>query len=104
MSDFSTYQQQLQAMERDLEARLVRLEQHGREGVPADFADQATARENDEVVESLGRQAGEELRQVRAALARIERGTFGNCARCGDAIAAGRLAAVPYATTCAGCA
>lgn len=104
MSDFSAYKQQLLTLEHDLEARRARLDQHGRDGVPADFAEQATARENDEVVESLGRQANEELVLVRAALGRIERGTYGSCARCGESIASARLAAVPYATTCAGCA
>ncbi|MGE0861488.1 MAG: TraR/DksA family transcriptional regulator [Gammaproteobacteria bacterium] len=104
MTDFSSQQRQLQALVADLEARQRRLAQHGREGVPADFADQASARENDEVVASLARQVDEELAQARAALARLDAGTYGRCVRCGQGIAPARLAAVPFATMCAGCA
>ncbi len=95
MTDFSSQQGQLQALVADLEARQQRLKQHGREGVPADFADQASARENDEVVASLARQVDEELAQARAALARIDAGTYGRCVRCGEDIAPARLAAAP---------
>ena len=104
MTDFSSQQRQLVALVADLESRRQRLAQHGRDGVPADFADQASARENDEVVASLARQVDEELSQARAALARLDAGTYGRCARCGDDIAPARLAAVPFATMCAGCA
>jgi len=39
-----------------------------------------------------------------AALARIERGTFGRCERCGRDIPSERLDAIPYARHCAPCA
>ncbi|MCC6705999.1 MAG: TraR/DksA family transcriptional regulator [Gammaproteobacteria bacterium] len=103
MTDFSAYQQQLLAMERELIERRSRLDQHGRAGVPADFEEQASERENDEVVESLSEQATAELAQVKAALTRIELGSYGTCVRCGEAIAAARLQAVPYATACTSC-
>lgn len=86
MTDFSAYKQQLLELERELNERRARFDQHGRGGVPADFEDQATARENDEVVESLGEQATAELAQVKAALTRIELGSYGTCVRCGEAI------------------
>ena len=104
MTDLSIYKQQLLALEQDLSERRARLDQHGRAGVPADSEEQATAREDDEVVESLGAQTSAELAQVKAALTRIELGSYGNCVRCGEAIAAGRLQAVPYAATCTQCA
>lgn len=44
------------------------------------------------------------LAEVNAALARIDAGTFGNCATCGKAISKSRLDAVPYALRCARCA
>jgi len=43
------------------------------------------------------------LREVRAALARIDDGTYGVCLRCDDNIAPARLAAVPWASLCLGC-
>lgn len=104
MTNLSAHKQQLLALEQELNERRSRLDQHGRGGVPADFEEQATAREDDEVVGSLGEQATAELAQVKAALTRIELGTFGTCVRCGEAIAEGRLQAVPYATACAACA
>jgi DnaK suppressor protein len=40
---------------------------------------------------------------VRAALGRIEAGTFGTCEKCGRAISAERLRAAPYAALCVEC-
>jgi DnaK suppressor protein len=45
----------------------------------------------------------EVLASVDAALGRIEDGTFGLCARCGNPIAEDRLRAIPYATLCIDC-
>jgi DnaK suppressor protein len=44
-----------------------------------------------------------QLRDARAALRRIEEGSFGACQECDDEIHAKRLAAVPWATFCIGC-
>jgi DnaK suppressor protein len=44
------------------------------------------------------------LREIDAALARLEQGTYGVCQRCGQHIPAGRLAARPSAVTCVRCA
>src|SRR6267154_5553256 len=41
-----------------------------------------------------------ELRNVRAALRRIEEGSFGTCQECDEDIRPKRLAAVPWATFC----
>jgi len=45
----------------------------------------------------------DELRAVEGALARIENGSFGECADCGNAIAPERLRAHPAAIRCAAC-
>lgn len=42
--------------------------------------------------------------EIRAALDRLDKGTFGQCEHCGRAIARPRLAAVPYARFCMTCA
>lgn len=44
------------------------------------------------------------LKQIEAALARIERGTYGLCARCGEDIASARLEAAPATPFCQACA
>jgi len=43
------------------------------------------------------------LRNVRAALARIEDGSFGRCLHCEEEISPKRLNAVPWAPYCIGC-
>lgn len=43
------------------------------------------------------------LGQVEAALARMDRGEYGICERCGDEIDFARLKAIPYATLCIRC-
>lgn len=43
------------------------------------------------------------LREIDAALGRIEAGTYGTCSRCGQPIAEERLEAMPYATLCIAC-
>jgi len=45
-----------------------------------------------------------EIKRIEAALARIETDTFGDCARCGDEIAAKRMALDPAAALCVACA
>lgn len=44
------------------------------------------------------------LEQVNHALARIEKGTFGICENCGNAILAARLRALPFVSLCFDCA
>ena len=55
-------------------------------------------------VDALVRDALARLESVDDAVARLDDGTYGTCARCGEPIAAGRLEARPTATTCVGCA
>ena len=55
-------------------------------------------------VSSIATSAREELRLVDAALHRVADGTYGNCARCGQRIACGRLEARPATTLCLTCA
>lgn len=48
--------------------------------------------------------AASELQQVDDALARLDAGEYGRCARCGDEIALARLEVRPFATHCVSCA
>jgi DnaK suppressor protein len=103
MKDLSKIRQQL---EQELLERLTRAEHIDnrlRQPGHADWEEQAAQRENDEVLESLGVQANEEIVLIKEAIHRIDHGTYGQCSRCGKSIAAGRLEAMPYATTCIHC-
>ena len=44
------------------------------------------------------------LAEIVAAIQRVDAGTYGRCVECGVAIASARLAAIPEAATCIGCA
>lgn len=69
-----------------------------------DWEEAAVEREGDEVLEGLGAQDMNTLRQVEAALERLAAGRYGICTRCGDAIAPARLEALPETPLCAPCA
>lgn len=55
-------------------------------------------------VRALLEHARAQLQELDAASERIERGSYGACARCGAPIAAERLAAQPAARACVKCA
>ena len=52
---------------------------------------------------ALREAAERRVREVDAALARIEAGTFGRCTACGEPIAEARLDALPWAALCIDC-
>ena len=68
-----------------------------------DWAEQATERAGEEVLEALKNSVLMEATKVRAALQRIANGTYGECVTCGEEIDEKRLKAVPYATKCIKC-
>ena len=70
----------------------------------ADFAEQATERQNDEVLEALLAESEGALRQVERARERLREGTYGHCAKCGEDIGIARLAVMPMAERCLKCA
>jgi DnaK suppressor protein len=63
----------------------------------ADTASETYEREFDEGLEE---DAQAQLREVEAALTRLEDGTYGTCRICGKAIPVERLEAVPWTTLC----
>jgi RNA polymerase-binding protein DksA len=77
---------------------------HEGDPLSADFAEQVTQRENDDVLGAISDSARAELAQVEAALRRLAAGRYGTCAGCGEPIGAQRLAAVPCADRCRSCA
>jgi RNA polymerase-binding transcription factor DksA len=69
-----------------------------------DWEDLAIEREGDEVLEATGVAGQHEIRKIRAALHRMDGGTYGICARCGSDIAQERLNTLPYTPFCRSCA
>jgi RNA polymerase-binding transcription factor DksA len=64
------------------------------------LADTASETYERELDEGLEEDAQGQLREVKAALERLEAGTYGTCAICGKAIPVERLEAVPWTTLC----
>jgi DnaK suppressor protein len=87
----------------DHEERASQSEASGENAYRDHMADQGSAtfeREMDMTFEENDR---DELDRVRAAIARIDDGTYGMCARCSADIPAARLEAVPAASLCIQC-
>jgi len=68
------------------------------------LADTATETYDRELDYTLEENSEHVLEEIKAALRRIEEGTFGICTNCGKQIAEERLEALPWATLCIGCA
>ena len=100
------YRGLLQAERADLRAKLAELG-FGEEGglkYDPNFADtsQVTAERGE--AEVLAGQLRDTLFDVEAALDRLDKGTYGNCERCGQPISPARLEAKPAARRCIACA
>lgn len=70
----------------------------------ADWQEQATELENEEVLAELDVSQRHTLEAIEAALARIDEGTYGICVECEDKISPKRLEALPFSTLCITCA
>jgi len=103
MSDFSSAKAKLEKKLLELENRVDDIDDDLREPGDDDWAENAIESEGDEVLEGLGNLAEAEIKQIRMALSKIEKGTYGQCNDCGESIAANRLAALPYAAKCINC-
>ena len=79
-------------------------QQHTNGPLSQDFAEQATEREHEEVLDALGEAGRLELSQINRTLERIEAGDYGICAECGQAIAEARLEILPNSEFCVTCA
>ncbi|NHB77195.1 TraR/DksA family transcriptional regulator [Rhodobacter calidifons] len=88
----------------ELGARLEAIEEELDSHHNPDWEDLATEREGDEVLEATGQAGLAEITRIRAALRRIEEGTYGLCTRCGAPIAEARLDALPWTPHCRSCA
>ncbi len=104
MDDFADIAAKLRERLAELSGRVADIEDDLRGPLDADFAEQAVDLADDEALEGVDHVLRAEARQIRAALGRIEGGTYGTCDNCGDTIPRARLAAQPIATRCVKCA
>ena len=103
--DTSHYQKILLDLKTEVSSRINAIDRDIRhEGMTADWSEQASERENDEVLESLGNSSEQELSMIKYALMRIDEGTYFQCAECGNDIPVARLDLLPYTAHCVACA
>lgn len=101
--------QKLEEEQTRLEAELSRIANKGK--APGDYEarveeigrapdENAVEEEQYETARSIEQSLEVQLRDVKAALARIAEGTYGTCPKCGTPIEQKRLEALPSASTC----
>jgi RNA polymerase-binding transcription factor DksA len=88
----------------DLRERQKRIAQDLAEPLNADLSEQAVEMEDDQSLEGQAAVISRQIASLSRALLRIEQGSYGECVRCGDRIAAKRLEARPEAALCFACA
>ena len=104
--DINALRTQLVRRRTELRTRQVKVERdrrHSDDPLVADFPEQALQTQNDAVLEGIDEAALVEIREIDAALARIDEGRYGICRSCGEPISAQRLRAMPQAVTCVDC-
>ena len=104
MKEYEEVRHNLIDMLEDLDDRLAKITHDVKEPLDKDFEEQATQTENDEVLDGLGNAARTEIEMVKQAIVRIDKGQYGLCQVCGQAISKERLKVIPYSTMCIKCA
>jgi len=104
MPDLDAARKLLERRRAELLGDLNEIEDALDDPVPKDWEDAAVERQSDEVLEALGAQDLAEIRQIDAALRRIDDGTYGICVKCGEEISQARLEALPATPFCKVCA
>ena len=101
---YAALRAELEDKKEELTIRLERITKNLRRGYHPDSKERAKELEDSEVVDALGNEARAELRNVSAALQRMDAGEYGICVECGTEIDGGRIKAHPYAKQCIDCA
>jgi RNA polymerase-binding transcription factor DksA len=104
MTELAARRAQLEERLAMLDSKLREIEAELDSHQNRDWEELAVEREGDEVLEREGRAGQAEIAMIRAALGRIEDGSYGVCVRCGEDIAEARLDLLPAAPLCARCA
>jgi DnaK suppressor protein len=101
-SELNKFRQILEAKQAELADVLRRRDEIAIEKSPDAIDEVTRAAERELAIRNLDRESNL-LRNIRAALRRIDEGTFGVCAHCEEEISPKRLAAVPWAPFCIKC-
>ena len=89
---------------RELDVRLHVIEEELDSHQSKDWGELAVEREEDEVLEGMGKSGLAEIERIRAALSRISYGSYGFCVTCDNEISAERLDVLPATPFCRNCA
>ena len=104
MADVETRRKTLERRYAYLQNRLENIEDQLDDAPDPDWEENAVEHGGDEVLESLGESGLKEMEAIKAALKRIDAGTYCTCVKCGEEISQERLDAVPHAPLCRNCA
>lgn len=104
MAETGKRRAELESRAAELDRRLRAIEGALDTPTTTDWDDAAIEREGDEVLEGLGHSGEVELRMIRAALDRMDRGEYGLCQSCGAPIVEARLDLLPATPFCGPCA
>jgi DnaK suppressor protein len=105
-SEIQRFQRYLEIHREEALRSLTRLEDQTRSldgGYPQDIADVCVSGLSKESLFQRTSERRHFLRIIEAALARVQEGTYGVCACCGDEIHVRRLEAVPWSRYCLKC-
>lgn len=104
MKNIEHFKQKLMKLKSDVAQRINAIDKDIRhDDLSPNWTEQATERENDEVLDLLGNTAEHELLMINSALKRIDSGDYFSCSICGEDIPAARLELLPFATHCVNC-
>src|SRR5499426_216980 len=98
MDKYRALRQELMSRLARIEGRLDKVEHDRRRGtntLDPDWEEQATVRQNDEVLDELAEAERLQARAIRAALQRLEDGSYGRCVTCGEPIDRRRIGSSP---------
>jgi DnaK suppressor protein len=101
-NELNKFRQVLEAKHDELAEILRRRDEIAIEKSPDAIDEVTRAAERELAIRNLDRESNL-LRNVRAALQRLDEGSFGICAHCEEDISPKRLAAVPWALFCIKC-
>lgn len=102
--DYAKMRALLLARRRSLHERLAEIDETLRQPEDADVEEQVADISDDEVLMRLSSTARDEEHLIRAALKRIDDGSYGKCFSCGNPIEPRRLEAIPETERCLSCA
>lgn len=105
MAERNDFKEKLLSMKRDITRRMQYIgEDMLHAELAADWLDQASDSEHDEVLNTLAMSAENTLHAIDAALVRIDLGEYHYCAACGGLIPHRRHESLPFTTLCVQCA